>query len=64
MKVSREQAAENRARVLDVAGRLFRENGFDGISVAEIMRGRRPDARRLYGQFGSRMSLPPKRAHR
>lgn len=25
MKVSREQAAENRARVVEVAGRLFRE---------------------------------------
>ena len=30
MKVSRERAAENRARVIEVAGRLFREKGFEG----------------------------------
>ena len=28
MKVSREQAAENRSRVVEVAGRLFRERGW------------------------------------
>ena len=33
MKVSREQAAENRARVVEVAGRLFRENGFNGVGA-------------------------------
>jgi TetR/AcrR family transcriptional regulator, transcriptional repressor for nem operon len=39
MKVSREQAAENRARVVEVAGRLFRGKGFEGMAVAEIMKG-------------------------
>jgi TetR/AcrR family transcriptional repressor of nem operon len=37
MKVSRAQAAENRERVVDTAGRLFREKGFDGIGLAELM---------------------------
>jgi TetR/AcrR family transcriptional repressor of nem operon len=37
MKVSRAQAAENRERVVDTAARLFREKGFDGIGLAELM---------------------------
>ena len=36
MKVSREQAAKNRARVVEVAGRLFREKGFDGTTIRDI----------------------------
>ena len=47
MKVSREQAAENRAQVVEVAGRLFREKGFDGIGGRRNHEGRRPDAWRL-----------------
>ena len=38
MRVSREQAAKNRERVLEAASRLFRERGFDGVGVAELMR--------------------------
>ncbi|MCE3250352.1 MAG: TetR family transcriptional regulator, partial [Geminicoccaceae bacterium] len=38
MRVSREQAAENRDRIIDAAGRLFRERGFDGIGVANLMK--------------------------
>ena len=36
MRVTREQAAAHRERILDVAGTLFRERGFDGIGVADI----------------------------
>lgn len=57
MKVSREQAAENRARVLEVAGALFREKGFDGISVAEIMKGAGLTHGGFYNQFGSKDDL-------
>jgi TetR/AcrR family transcriptional regulator, transcriptional repressor for nem operon len=57
MKVSREQAADNRARVLEVAGKLFRENGFDGISVAEIMSGAGLTHGGFYNQFGSKDDL-------
>lgn len=57
MKVSREQAAENRARVIEVAGRLFRENGFDGIGVADIMRGAGLTHGGFYGQFASKDDL-------
>src|SRR5947199_4897026 len=57
MKVSREQAAENRARVVEVAGRLFREKGFEGIAVAEIMKGAGLTHGGFYHQFGSKDEL-------
>jgi TetR/AcrR family transcriptional regulator, transcriptional repressor for nem operon len=57
LKVSREQAAENRARVVEVAGRLFREKGFEGIAVAEIMKGAGLTHGGFYHQFGSKDEL-------
>src|SRR4051794_2404874 len=57
MKVSREQAAENRARVVEVAGRLFRERGFDSIAIAEIMKGAGLTHGGFYHQFGSKDEL-------
>ena len=57
MKVSREQAAENRARVIEVAGRLFRERGFDGVGVADIMKGAGLTHGGFYGQFASKDDL-------
>jgi len=57
MKVSREQAAENRARVVEVAGRLFRERRFDGIAVAEIMMGAGLTHGGFCHQFGSKDEL-------
>jgi hypothetical protein len=38
MRVTREQAADNREKVLQAAGTLFRQHGFDGIGVADIMK--------------------------
>jgi TetR/AcrR family transcriptional regulator, transcriptional repressor for nem operon len=37
VKVSREQVEENRSEVIDAAARVFREKGFDGIGIADIM---------------------------
>src|SRR5215211_1568681 len=37
MRVSREQVAENRRKILEAAGRLFRERGFEAVTVAEVM---------------------------
>ena len=39
MRVSRIQAAENRQTVINVASRLFRERGFDGIGLKDLMEG-------------------------
>ena len=38
MRITKERAAENRARVVVEAAKLFREKGFDGVGVAELMR--------------------------
>jgi TetR/AcrR family transcriptional regulator, transcriptional repressor for nem operon len=57
MRVSREQAARNRERVLEVASRLFRERGFEGVSVAELMRAAGLTHGGFYGQFSSKEDL-------
>jgi TetR/AcrR family transcriptional repressor of nem operon len=57
MKVSREQAAANRERVVEVAGKLFRENGFDGIGVADLMKAAGLTHGGFYGHFRSKDDL-------
>ena len=57
MKVSREQAAENRERVLQTAARLFREKGVDGVGVAELMQAAGLTHGAFYGQFSSKEEL-------
>src|ERR671918_91424 len=57
MRVSREQAAENRDRIIDAAGRLFRERGFDGIGVANLMKAAGLTHGGFYGNFESKEEL-------
>jgi len=57
MKVSREQAAVNRERVLDTAARLFRERGFQGVGVADLMKEAGLTHGAFYGQFASKEDL-------
>ena len=57
MKVSREQFAENRQRILEVAGRLFREKGFEGIGVDGIMHEAGLTHGGFYGHFDSKADL-------
>ncbi len=57
MKVSKVQAGQNRERVLDVAAKLFRERGFDGIGVAELMKNAGLTHGGFYGQFDSKEEL-------
>ncbi len=37
MKVTKAQAQENRAHIVETASALFRERGYDGVGVAELM---------------------------
>lgn len=37
MKITKAQSQENRARVVETASALFRERGYDGVSVADLM---------------------------
>jgi TetR/AcrR family transcriptional regulator, transcriptional repressor for nem operon len=57
MKVTREQATANRARILEAAGRLFRERGFEGVSVAEVMQAAGLTHGGFYGHFKSKDDL-------
>jgi TetR/AcrR family transcriptional repressor of nem operon len=57
MRVSKEQASKNRQRVLDLAAQRFREHGFDGISVAELMQQAGMTHGGFYGQFASKEAL-------
>lgn len=57
MKVSRDQMAENRRRILEVASRLFREKGFDAVSVAEVMKAAGLTHGGFYGHFSSKDDL-------
>jgi len=57
MKVSQEQKAQNRNRILSEAGRLFREKGFDAVSVAEVMKAAGMTHGGFYGHFQSKDDL-------
>jgi TetR/AcrR family transcriptional repressor of nem operon len=57
MRVTREQAAENRERIVQVAAKLFRERGFDGIGVADLMKSAGLTHGGFYGHFRSKDDL-------
>ena len=57
MRVSRAKAAQNRQRVVAAAGELFRERGFGGVSVADIMKAANLTHGGFYGHFGSKDDL-------
>ncbi|HEY0061431.1 MAG TPA: TetR/AcrR family transcriptional regulator [Telluria sp.] len=57
MKVSKEQAVLNRERVVETAARLFRERGYNGIGVADLMKGAGLTHGGFYGNFGSKEAL-------
>jgi TetR/AcrR family transcriptional regulator, transcriptional repressor for nem operon len=57
MKVSREQAASNRERIVETAAQLFRERGFEGIGVADLMKEAGLTHGGFYGHFSSKEDL-------
>lgn len=57
MRVSRVQAEENRQTVINVASRLFREHGFDGIGLKDLMAGAGLTQGAFYKQFDSKEDL-------
>ncbi|MFC3183226.1 TetR/AcrR family transcriptional regulator [Cypionkella sinensis] len=57
MKVTREQMAENRDRILTEAARLFRDKGFEAVSVAEVMKAAGLTHGGFYGHFASKDEL-------
>lgn len=57
MRVSREQAAENREKIVQTAAQLFREKGFDGIGIADLMKTVGLTHGGFYGHFASKEDL-------
>jgi TetR/AcrR family transcriptional regulator, transcriptional repressor for nem operon len=56
-RVSRKQAAENRAKVVAAASHLFRRKGLDGASIAELMAEAGLTHGGFAGQFSSKEAL-------
>lgn len=57
MRLTKDQAEANRKLILVEAGRLFRERGFDGISVAELMQKAGFTHGGFYNHFASKSDL-------
>ena len=64
MRVSRTQAAENRETVINVASRLFRKRGFDGIGLKDLMKGAGLTQGAFYKQFASKEDLAAQASRR
>ncbi|NGO54929.1 TetR/AcrR family transcriptional regulator [Allomesorhizobium camelthorni] len=64
MRVSRIQAAENRETVINVASRLFRERGFDGIGLKDLMKSAGLTQGAFYKQFASKDDLAAQASRR
>ena len=56
-RVSRKQAEENHAAVLDAAAKLFRARGINGVSVPALMAEAGLTHGAFYGHFNSKEEL-------
>jgi TetR/AcrR family transcriptional repressor of nem operon len=57
MRLTKEKVAENKARVVETAGQLFREKGFEGIGVADLMHAAGLTHGGFYNHFASKDEL-------
>lgn len=64
MRVSRIQAEKNRQAVIDTASRLFREHGFDGIGLKDLMKNAGLTQGAFYKQFASKDDLAAQASRR
>lgn len=64
MRVNRAQAAENREAVINTASRLFRELGFDGIGIKDLMESAGLTQGAFYKQFASKEDLTAQASRR
>lgn len=56
-RVSREQTDQNRIKIEQAASRLFRERGFKGVTVADVMAAAGLTHGGFYGHFASKDAL-------
>src|ERR1043166_8218841 len=64
MRVSRDQAEKNRQTVINVASQLFREHGFDGIGLKDLMEAAGLTQGAFYKQFASKDDLAARASKR
>src|SRR3954467_13416897 len=64
MRVNRIQAEENRQNVINVASRLFRSRGFDGIGLKDLMQAAGLTQGAFYKQFASKEDLAAQASRR
>ncbi len=57
MGISKEQSAANRERILEAASKEFREKGFDGIAISELMKAAGLTHGGFYAHFQSKEDL-------
>ena len=57
MRLTKEQATENRQSIIETAGRLFRASGFNGVSVADLMKAAGFTHGGFYNHFPSKEAL-------
>lgn len=57
MKVTKAQAQANRAHVVETASALFRERGYDGVGIADLMAAAGFTHGGFYKHFGSKAEL-------
>lgn len=57
MRVSRDQARQNRQRVVATSSALFREKGVDGVGISDLMSEAGLTHGGFYKQFGSKAEL-------
>jgi len=57
MKVTKAQAQANRTHVVETASTLFRQHGYDGVGVADLMAAAGFTHGGFYKQFGSKADL-------
>lgn len=57
MKVTKAQAQANRTHIVETASTLFKEHGFDGVGVADLMAAAGFTHGGFYKHFGSKVDL-------
>lgn len=57
MRVSRQKAEENRRTVVEMSSHLFREKGYDGIGIVDLMKSAGMTHGSFYNQFKSKENL-------
>jgi TetR/AcrR family transcriptional repressor of nem operon len=57
MRITKQKADENKARVVETAAVLFREKGFDRVSIADLMHAADMTHGGFYNHFGSKDDL-------